>query len=1000
MEELALAFSEARATVLVGTGLSISCSEHAPTASWIGFIEESIHWANDNIPGVTDAWTSTVKQNLKAAKDEGDTSLLLGAAGLVSSKIGSQGTQAKANWLAALIGSLDPKSPEWAIAIDGLKCPILTTNYDTLIEKSTGRLSADWSEPIELQRVISRQSTAVGHLHGVWTREESVVLSEGDYQRALSSAPLQALQQAASSVRSLVYIGVGEGLGDPNFSRLLAWHRQTFSPSAVTHFRLCRESELAHLRKVHSADNITPISYGADFTDLPKFLAKFHPQTGSPALVQNRVELARDLLAERVRSLTILCENVQDIDERTIDQLVAPPVLQPLSSEQERAAQTSQLTDKRQVERSDPYGVATQSGVTIIAGHDGSGRTTALYWLLEEASKSSGAMPLLVGAKDLHKGGRPLVNALKDKSREAGFPIKRNDPFPKLIIGIDDLSPYNTTICQQTIKDIKSLDGSSVFITCQEGYEAELARQLLDYGIKTEMQYIGELWRSDIRQLLDLVSPTRSKTIEDNVVSILQQHHLPRTPFTVSLLISVLLGGKIVPANSSHTTLLDLYLDQLIGRGDFEEDSRWGMDSDLRSAVLADLATFFVEKESGLILEAEAATRVASFFSARGIPESAVSLLHELRDRKVLQYEQGHISFSHSSYLYVFAAKAAARDGGLRDHMLGNPLLYAPILKHYPSLERADRQFLLSLESFFKDLDATVQSNRSLHVRVSKVDAPENLDENFLDFPEHAATPEANDSQGKDEDVDDLDMFPRRDPQIALLALPDDLPAFHKYSIGLDLVSTALRDSVLIADPVLKARVLSAVLVGWGKLGSVFVEDPELVIAVERTLTQVADTIEVPAEKREALVRMLAGITPVLLIAAGISSSLSTTRLVAALNDALKDENLVANPDAAIATALFLLDVQAPGWVRDLENVTEQHRDLKIMAESIRMLALAAYLTKHGRVDDAHRLGRLISDLESRRISFKRDAERQFYRGQFEQKIAAIRTDPRFRELE
>ncbi|WP_024366986.1 SIR2 family NAD-dependent protein deacylase [Arthrobacter sp. TB 26] len=1000
MESLALAFSEVQATLIVGTGLSISCSENAQTASWLGLLEQSIYWAKDNAPGVTATWMATVKGNLQAAKDEGDTSLLLAAAGLISSKIGAQGEQSVANWLSALVGSLKPLDPSWPMALDALKCPILTTNYDTLIEQTTGRPSADWTEPAELHKVISRRSPAVGHLHGVWSRADSVVLSESDYQRALSSAPLQALQQAASSVRSLIYVGVGDGLADPNFSRLLQWHRQTFVTSAVTHFRLCRDSELPRLRQIHAGDNITPVSYGANYSDLPDFLDQFKPQIGAAVVVQNRVELARDVLASRVRKGTILCENAADVGEKTIDQLIAPPVLQPLSSEQARAAQTSALAEKRQIERSDPREVASGRGVTIIAGHGGSGRTTALYWLLEEAARSSGRIPLLVASKDLHKGGRPLITALKERAREVGLSVSRNESFPDLIIGIDDLSPYTTTICQQTIKDIKGLDESSIFITCQEGYEAELSKLLLDYGIPSEIQYIGELWRSDIRGLLDLVSPARSKTIEDNVVSILQQHHLPRTPFTISLLISVLLGGKMVPANSSHTTLLDLYLNQLIGRGDFEEDSRWGMDSDLRAAVLADLAQYFIEEESGSVPEGEVTTRVAAFFSARGIPESAGDLLAELRERKVLQHEGGNISFSHSSYLYVFAAKAATKNRELRGRMLENPLLYAPILKHYPSLERADKDFLLALEGFFSHLNEGVHSSQSLHARVTQIDAPDDLEERLLTLEPEEEPSDLREIEAPEDGRDDLEMYPRRDGKVALLTLPNELPDFHRFAIGLDVISTALRDSVLIADPDMKARILGSVLIGWGKLGSVFADDPELVEALKRTLDQMTNTIDVPEERREAFVRVLAGISPVLLMSGGVSSSLSTTRLVAALEDALDKNDLAADIDGAIGAAILLLDVQPPGWVRRLEQVAERHKELRIMADSIKLICMSAYMSRMGRVDDSHRLLRLISDLEASRIRFKKDSIRHSFRTAYEQQIESTMKNLKFRAID
>ena len=214
------AFSENRATLIVGTGLSMSCSRNASGANWVGFLRQSIDWAMEHSQAGSN-WKSTVEMVLSSALEEDDTNMLISAASLIANKISELGGQGKHNWFTDTIGALPLADTSWAVALDKLRCPILTTNYDTLIEQATGRQSASWTNTSGMQKVLSRTSTQVGHLHGVWSESDSVVLSEADYTRVLQSAPLQALQQAASSVTSLVYVGVGDGLDDPNFSIFL-----------------------------------------------------------------------------------------------------------------------------------------------------------------------------------------------------------------------------------------------------------------------------------------------------------------------------------------------------------------------------------------------------------------------------------------------------------------------------------------------------------------------------------------------------------------------------------------------------------------------------------------------------------------------------------------------------------------------------------------------------------------------------------------------------------
>lgn len=989
LSDLSGAFAEARVTLVVGTGLSMSASGGAPGANWTGFLRESIQWATENISAAED-WAPTVEAVLETALKTSDTSMLISAASMVANKIEEQGEQAKLNWLRQTVGALPLISTDLSKALGRLKCPILTTNYDTLIEQATGRASAAWTSSSDLQKVMSRISNAVGHLHGVWEQVDSVVLSEADYARVLQSAPLQALQQAASSVTSLVYIGVGDGLDDPNFSRLLSWHRSTFPTSVVPHFRLCRDSELASLTQTHGSDNIRPVSYGASWEDLPAFLEQFFPSDAAVSIRQNHVQLVRDALTARVRDLSIVCEKLGDLEDRTLGQLIAAPVLLPLSTEQFRASQSS-VPAADQLKRCDPHEVAAEGGVTVVAGPDGSGRTTALYWLLEESSKTTlGSAPVMVEYSELNRGGKPLSNALRNRVRESGVPMAKGAALPRLVVGIDDMSPFAVRIAQQTVEELVVLvgSGSPVFMTCKEGFEGDLAKLLSDAGLHPTIRYVGELSRSDIRDLVKLAEPSRSKVIEDNVVSILKQQHLPRTPFTVSLLISVLNAGHVVAANSSHTTLLDLYLNQLIGRGDIAEDSRWGMDSDLRSAVLSDLAEFYIRSQAGSLPEAEVVNRIGAYFHDRGIPESAADLLLSLRKRKVLSHESGRIYFSHSSYLFVFAAKTATRSRAFRDYLLSDPLLFAPVLRHYPSLERSDSEFLSALADFFRTLDSNIGNSASIHEPIRKVHAPDDLEHRLGQLESSIEQPETpGPSSPGEPTADDLEAFPRQHNEGSPLALPEELPDFFRLSTALDLVSTALRDSLLIADPELKKTLLKDVLRGWGKLGSLFNDDPDMVEAASRTIEEASRMLSLTDQQRETFVAALTSFSPVIVISSGIASSLSTTRLLAALEDALMDPEVAHNADSALGVAVFLLDVQPNGWVKLLDDVSSLHKDTKVVAHSVKLLCVAAHAANNVTPDERSRLRRYISDLEARRMTFENDRDRQRYRALFEQKV-------------
>jgi hypothetical protein len=119
---------------------------------------------------------------------------------------------------------------------------------------------------------------AVLHLHGSWRKSGSVVLGVRSYDFIVSSPQIQEQLRALWLSKSFLFVGFGKGLGDPNFSALLAWARSIFPTSPVRHFRLVTNDEFTTISEQHVGDPINVISYGRH-TDLAKFLASLRTQS-------------------------------------------------------------------------------------------------------------------------------------------------------------------------------------------------------------------------------------------------------------------------------------------------------------------------------------------------------------------------------------------------------------------------------------------------------------------------------------------------------------------------------------------------------------------------------------------------------------------------------------------------------------------------------------------------------------------------------------------------
>ncbi|MBV9165993.1 MAG: SIR2 family protein [Solirubrobacterales bacterium] len=148
-----------------------------------------------------------------------------------------------------------------------------TTNYDSLIEGVSGWERVTWTEAGGMQRALQGDDNAVVHLHGHWRDPVSVVLGVRSYDELTASGVPQALQRAIATMSSLLFVGVGSGLSDPNVGPLRAWLAATFPGSEYRHYRLCLNDEVDELVELHAPhDRIFPVAYGDRHDQLAEFL--------------------------------------------------------------------------------------------------------------------------------------------------------------------------------------------------------------------------------------------------------------------------------------------------------------------------------------------------------------------------------------------------------------------------------------------------------------------------------------------------------------------------------------------------------------------------------------------------------------------------------------------------------------------------------------------------------------------------------------------------------
>jgi tetratricopeptide (TPR) repeat protein len=269
LEALKDAIRQKNALIVCGSGVSKSADPDA--LDWKGLlksgIEESVGWgfADEN-------WKKRQLQNL----DEGDVDEWIAVADLFTEKLGGQDNGHFSRWLANTVGKLQLHVRDLPDAISKLACPISTTNYDDILSKVTGMAPVPWSDRGQFINALNEKLPAILHLHGHWTKPESVILGTKSYQRIANDERAQFLQEFLTFKYSLVFVGCSEdGLSDQNLGKLKVW-LDGWNGYGRDHFHLVTNQAWKQNR---ANSPIKMLKYGSNYQELPSFLLSLVPAT-------------------------------------------------------------------------------------------------------------------------------------------------------------------------------------------------------------------------------------------------------------------------------------------------------------------------------------------------------------------------------------------------------------------------------------------------------------------------------------------------------------------------------------------------------------------------------------------------------------------------------------------------------------------------------------------------------------------------------------------------
>jgi tetratricopeptide (TPR) repeat protein len=281
VEDLRKELARGRVIVLVGAGVAAGATGGAPVASWTGLLENGVARCEElALKPLPPGWGKRTRDQIQS----GDVEELILAAEAVTGRLGGREHGEYRRWLKETVGKLDATHVEVLEALRDLGGILATTNYDGLLEQVTGRPAVTWQDTARAQAVLRGDEQAIVHLHGFWQEPGSVVLGVRSYEQLLGAEHAQAMQQAMTAMGTLLFVGFGAGLADPNFAALREWMARLFKGAEYRHFRLALDDEVRALRAEHGQDErVFVLGYGPSHADLAPYLRQLAPAPPPPA---------------------------------------------------------------------------------------------------------------------------------------------------------------------------------------------------------------------------------------------------------------------------------------------------------------------------------------------------------------------------------------------------------------------------------------------------------------------------------------------------------------------------------------------------------------------------------------------------------------------------------------------------------------------------------------------------------------------------------------------
>ena len=494
----------------------------------------------------------------------------------------------------------------------------------------------------------------------------------------------------------------------------------------------------------------------------------------------------------------------------------------------------------------------------IIFGQNKSGKTSLLWKIYLDLLKTYNikkTIPYFLSYKE-YSNGKPidLLRSVRNKLEINTAKTEAVFKEYKLLLLVDDINYSDERFFHDLEESLSAFPEVNLIICAEESISAWFETDKFK-RFKLEKLYIHEITRKEIHQLTKKWPKLKGDrlTIEEKIISLFNQLHIPYNYWTTSLFLWVLEKTDNTKIRNNFE-LVSLYIDEILGQKHIIESRGKELKieyKDLQSYLGAMARCMYKHPENvyGLTFKQLGDFTEEYCQTNKKFPHNYAPILEMLQNNRVIVNEDGLYSFRLKGVFEFFLALNMSEDENFKDSILNDNQLYLSFgneIELYAGFKRKDFKFVedvlakteLILKPLFDNPDyADIDGQFAYQIKQLSdvVNAAKQLAAKVMDM--------------SDADKEDVSMalavpsaIDSRHVEIKQLHnINDPTPADLEKAVFM--ACRVYRNSDICNDPVTGGKMLDFLLTACCKLAFVFVEEVKKDFEKDNELTEMAKTL-------------------------------------------------------------------------------------------------------------------------------------------------------------